>query len=83
MVQTDLDDPSIKKLFDLIKADPELAKMFLEANPGLLDKLKCIKNPDECEIKLFDVNGDQVDINLTVELKQLELLMSLVKEGDK
>lgn len=39
----------LKSIFDSILDDPAMMKMLLEANPGLLDKLKCQKNPADCK----------------------------------
>jgi len=60
LIEKDLDDTQASDLLDKVKNDPELVKLLLEANPDLMQKAKCIKDPKKCEDFLYDKDGAEV-----------------------
>lgn len=84
LVKDKLTDEQVKNVFEDLISDPELAKMFMESNPGLADKAKCIQNPEECESdKIYDQDGNEVKLSATIEKAQLSKLMTLETKANE
>mmetsp|Transcript_10368 Transcript_10368/g.22847 ORF Transcript_10368/g.22847 Transcript_10368/m.22847 type:complete len:260 (-) Transcript_10368:365-1144(-) len=75
------DDDQTKNVYTAIINDPELMKMLLKANPDLANRLKCQKDPSKCA-KLFDENGDEINLIDVITKSKLTKLMETIPDSD-